>query len=135
MSMYNLIHGENPVGPALIDLLQKVQPVEIGRYRDAWVEHRGDALMIRVHTRNGGGNRASHDDPSMQAHPWYVEDSDLNSDTTYADYWFLIDPKVVGEQEMRILMSIAQDPVDMDARWDQAIESLKRRPIKDNPQA
>lgn len=126
--LYNVVFGSNHFGPALVALLKARQPVEVGRYRDAWVESDGDRLLIRVHTRNGGGNREDYDDPSMQAHPWYVRDADADFDYTYADYWFAppldeLDPAVAGA-----LVAMAQAPVDMDARWQAVIEALKNAP-------
>jgi hypothetical protein len=132
--MYNVIFGENPAGKSLVELLQTVQPVEVGRYRDAWVERKGDSLAIRVHTRNGGGNRESYDDPSMQAHPWYICDEDDSFDSTYADYWFRIDVEAISKEYPELvtaLMNMAVEPVDMPARWKAAIDKLGKQPIRE----
>lgn len=128
--LYGLVLGENHAGPALVALLQERQPIEVGRYRDAWVEHEGDVLYVRVHTRNGGGNREDYDDPSMQAHPWYVRDADDDFDSTYCDYWFApplaeLDPKVA-----EVLVALAQPPVDVGARWQAAIEAIRKAPLR-----
>lgn len=125
MSLYNAVFGQNPAGPALVDLVHQAQPIEVGRFRDAWVEHEGDDLLIRVHTRNGGGNREDYDDPSMQAHPWYVRDEDDDFDSTYADYWFRPDLTALEPDVARALVEMAQAPVDMTARWTAAIEAIR----------
>jgi hypothetical protein len=124
--LYNIVFGENDYGRALVALLNEVQPIEVGRYRDAWVEHEGDDLLIRVMTRNGGGNRDDFDDPSMQAHPWYVRDADQEFDYTYADYWFRPDLSTVEPEVAKALVSMAQAPVDMTERWNAAIEAIGR---------
>lgn len=125
MSLYAAVHGQNPVGPALVDLINERQAIEVGRYRDAWVEHEGDDLLIRVHTRNGGGNREDYDDPSIQAHPWYVRDEDDDYDCTYADYWFRPPLAEITPDVAKTLVALAQAPVDMSARWNAAIEAIR----------
>lgn len=124
--LYNVVFGENATGPLLVTLLQNVQPFEVGRYRDAWVEADGDALSIRVHTRNGGGNREDYDDEieSMRDHPWFVRDADDNYDYTYADFWFRPDLGSLEPDTARALVDLAQPPVDMGARWRAVIDAL-----------
>jgi hypothetical protein len=124
MGLYNVMFGENQFGPVLVELVNKRQPIEVGRYRDAWVEAHGDRPLIRVHTRNGGGNREDYDDPSMQAHPWYVRDEDDDFDCTYADYWFAPDPDDLDQETMAALVTMAGDPVNMGERWRQAIDAI-----------
>lgn len=125
MSLYNAIFGANPVGPALVALIGEYRPIDVGRFRDAWVEHEGDDLLIRVHTRNGGGNREDYDDPSMQEHPWYVRDADDDFDSTYADYWFRPDLAALDPNVASALVEMAQAPVDMTERWQAAIKAIE----------
>lgn len=135
MSMYGMVFGQNDQGSALVDLLQGVQPFEVGRYRDAWVERDGDSPVIRVHTRNGGGNRESYEDEieSMQDHPWYVRDADDDFDSTYADFYFRPDPAQIDVDTARHLVESAGDPVDMGAQWTAAIEAIRTAPLPDLP--
>ena len=37
MSLYNLLHGENPIGAALLSCLNLTME-DVGRYRGAWLE-------------------------------------------------------------------------------------------------
>jgi hypothetical protein len=37
VSLYNLLHGENPIGAALLACLNLTME-DVGRYRDAWLE-------------------------------------------------------------------------------------------------
>lgn len=79
----------------------------VGRDRGTSIEHNGDgSLDIEVSTRNGGGNRdcfcdndpetiGDHEDgclaavnERMQASRYYVDDSDDEFDSTYADFRF-----------------------------------------------
>lgn len=137
MSLYNALFGSNPLGQALVALVQQAHPTEIGRYRDAWVEAHGDDLLIRVHTRNGGGNRecwGCDDEPctcgvpvandQMQAHPWYVRDADDDYDPTYADFYFRPDLASIDPEIARSLVAMADAPVDVSARWSALIAGL-----------
>lgn len=138
MSLYSTVHGQNAAGPLLVHILKMRQDFDEGRYRDAWVEHEGDALIIRVHTRNGGGNREDYDDGSMQEHPWYLRDADDDFDSTYADFWFTADPEWIvqnweapegdiattGKDIAELLVILAQPPVDMGERWRAAIKAI-----------
>ena len=125
MSLYAMVHGEMPYGPALVALLNDRQPFNVGRYRDAWVEHEGDTLLIRVHTRNGGGNREDYDDGSMSEHPWYVRDADGDFDNTYADWWFAPPLADLRPDVAESLVTLAQPPVDVAARWQAVIEAIR----------
>lgn len=125
-----MVHGQNAAGPALVELLQSLHPFEVGRYRDAWVEHEGDSLLIRIHTRNGGGNREDYEaeNESMAAHPWYVRDADDDFDRTYADFWFRVDLAVLEPDIARVLVEMAQAPVDVGERWKAAIDAIGHDP-------
>lgn len=70
---------------------------------DPGVDRDSDALVLRVHTRNGGGNRECwHDgeesaagctgcaNVQLQQHPWYLSDEDNEFDCTYADFLFRV---------------------------------------------
>lgn len=134
--MYKMVFGQQPHLKQLHALLQLVEPTDFGRLRDMWVEIEGDWLSIRVHTRNGGNNRADQKAAidSMRAHPWFTRDADMGFDNTYADFWFtpphdsrLADVPGMSERwtELRQWLSvIAVAPVDMPARWKDAIEAL-----------
>lgn len=125
--LYNTVFGKQPIAEELLAIINAVRPIEVGRFRDAWLERHGDELLVRIHTRNGGGNREGYDHPSMQAHPWYVRDEDMEFDCTYADYWFRIDVTLLNREAAELLMSFASEPVDMNERWREAIENLKRQ--------
>lgn len=125
MSMYGMVFGQTEYGPALVRLLTLKQDFEVGRYRDAWVEQDGDDLLIRVHTRNGGGNREDYDDGSMADHPWYVRDADDDYDCTYADWWFRPPLEELDPEIRDALVALAQPPVDMGARWNAVIEAIR----------
>ena len=129
-----MVHGHNGFGPALVELLQEQHRFEVGRYRDAWVEHEGDDLLIRVHTRNGGGNREDYwdENESMQAHPWYVRDEDDSYDSTYADFWFRPDLTAIAREVADALIEMAQPPVDVGERWRAAIEAIRTCPRVDD---
>lgn len=126
MSMYQLVFGQNEMGPALVALINEREPIQVGRYRDAWVEAEGDQLTIRVHTRSGGGNREDYDEQieSMRAHPWFVRDADDDFDCTYADFYFAPPIDELDADIARVLVESAQAPVDNTARWMAAIDAI-----------
>lgn len=120
-----MVMSPSSYGPALVHLLQQKKEFDVGRYRDAWVEYDGDALLIRVHTRNGGGNREDYDDGSMSEHPWYVRDADDDFDYTYADWWFRPDLTELNVSTVEALLGMAQAPVEMRARWEAVINEIR----------
>lgn len=124
--LYSAIFGEHPDAKMVKTII--VRTIEgademasnvdagafFGRYRDAWLEHHGDVVLARVHTRNGGGNREAQAEAieAMRAHPWYLNDEDDEFDPTYADFYFLVDLEAVGElaaQDIRTLHEAAPD--------------------------
>jgi hypothetical protein len=123
--LYTVVHGKNKFADALVVMLQAIAPFETGRFRDAWVEMQGDAVIVRLHTRNGGGNRPDYVSQieSMRAHPWFWHDADMSYDTTYADFYFCVPPDDVY---FKFLEMIAVEPVDMSAKWQEAIAALER---------
>lgn len=127
MGLYNAVFGENDFGRALVAVLDEAQPIDVGRYRDAWVEDHDDQLLIRIHTRNGGGNREEYRSQieSMQQHPWYVRDCDDSFDSTYADFYFRI-PDEIDAKLREGIIGLAQQPVDIGERWRTAINILRK---------
>jgi len=161
--LYNVVFGERDEGATLVGIVNEVQAIDVGRYRDAWVEKHNIAervrsqaeramrshgldpteseavaglaeaeaaidpdYLIRIHTRNGGGNREDYiaEIESMRRHPWFVRDVDDDYDRTYADFYFRI-PDDIDPKLHEGLVSIAQEPVNMGDRWKAVIEALK----------
>lgn len=126
--LYNALFGRKDEATTLVDILQEIQRMEVGRFRDAWVELDGDKLSIRIHTRTGGGNRDGYQEhiASMQAHPWYERDEDMPLDTTYADFYFTV-PENFEPSLRNGLLGIAQEPVDMNAKWQEMFDALDKK--------
>ena len=142
MSLYDLAVADghqNERGAVLLGMLGS--PV-VARYRDAWIEKSGDGPVIAVYTRQGGGNRTCYCDggdpgrahvpeqcyaacnEALQAHPLYLRDADDSFDGTYATFYF----KAPGEWR-EVLAEAAVEPVDMGARWQEAIARVERGEI------
>lgn len=100
MSMYNLLHGVNPMTPMILGFLG-ITTDDVPRFRDAWIEDG----KIAIHTRTGGGNRDWYDNAeSYKAEtgedgsgPWnddlraiegFIRDEDDDFDCTYATFYF-----------------------------------------------
>lgn len=90
MSLYNLVHGENPHAEELLEMLNDVQYLDIPRYRDCYLSN--DKTEIIVLTRTGGGNRQDYEEENekMTMHPWYTHDEDADFDRTFAEFHFEI---------------------------------------------
>ena len=112
MSLYNLIHGHNPIAPLLLHALGNP---EVPRYRDCYL----DDERIAIYTRTGGGNRDAYeseercranypeyfegDDPvtgpwnaDLRALSGYIYDDDDEFDSTYATFYFKIPEHFAG---------------------------------------
>ena len=135
MSMYNLVAADGHQNDRGAVLLAALDNPDIGRFRDAWVE-KGDngEPVIAIYTRNGGGNREcwcdQHPEPgclaaineALTAHPLYLRDADDDFDCTYATFYFS------APVELRdALLMVAQEPVNMSERWQDAIDALSRK--------
>lgn len=143
--LYNVIFGNaDPSTAAFLLLLAGFNGEVPVRFRDVWVEGEGDVLLIRVHTRIGGGNRDDYTEEwdRYRAMPAFVRDEDDDFDSTYADLYFRADVDgllaklaAVGSEtpadEARskieaAVVALAQPPVDMGARWQAAIDAIGR---------
>ncbi len=89
MGMYNLMFGENPAIPIILEILG-MKKEDFGRFRDAWVEDGGKKIVVL--TRNGGGNREWLEDyiERLREHPLYIRDYDDDFDCTYAYFEFRV---------------------------------------------
>ena len=133
MSMYNLIHGHNPLTPVLLAILS-ADVSKIPRYRDIW----WDGEHIVIHTRTGGGNRDYYDEPcdenrdgpwnsDLRAMPGYVSDEDDDYDSTYADFKFKLPEKF---EHMRLILDEHKERPAAE-RWQEAIGKLRDGPADD----
>jgi hypothetical protein len=87
MSLYNLLHGQNPFSSVLLKILgidQLGAKYVSGRFRDIYLNE--DATKIILYTRNGGGNRETYQGvfDNLSTHPNYLENYDDEFDSTYA---------------------------------------------------
>lgn len=129
MNMYHMVFGTSGYARAevLLPILGFESFAKVGRFRDCWIERRGnDELAIAIYTRNGGGNRDSYADQihTMRNNPNYLSDKDDSFDSTYATFYFKL-PDDLDELIVATLRQHAIDPVNMDEVWQQTIETLK----------
>jgi hypothetical protein len=130
MSMYDIVLGDGQQehrGALLLGLLGYPR---VDRFRDAWVETSPDGPVIAVYTRQGGPNRegGAASNRQLTAHPLYLRDCDDRYEGTYATFYFS-GPADCAE----MLAELAVEPVDMAARWQEAItriQSGKLRPAE-----
>lgn len=128
MSMYNMIHGVNPLTPVLLSILN-TGVCAIPRFRDCYF----DGEHIVIYTRTGGGNRDHYDEPNADNPdgPWnsdlrelsgYLRDEDDDYDSTYASFYYSV-PEQFGYL-LDKLKSMAQKKTQSE-RWEAAIDRIK----------
>ena len=131
MSLYNMIHGFNPLAGVLLKVLD-VTPDRIPRFRDCYFN--GEHIVI--YTRTGGGNRDYYDsrattdsedydgpfNEDLRALPGYVRDEDDDYDSTYASFYFTVPEQF--NYLLDKLKSMAQKETQSE-RWEASLEKIK----------
>ncbi|SRR5713101_3719560 len=92
MSLYNMLHGKNPIADMLLAMIN-LTGADVGRYRDYYLNELGTEIC--VYTRNGGGNREGYM-PDFSGHPYFLRDADDDFDCTYATLYFAVPPEFAG---------------------------------------
>lgn len=117
MSLYNMIHGVNPMSDLLLASLGLTRG-DVGRFRDCY----WNGEHICVYTRNGGGNREDYDDvfTVLQAHPNYVRDEDDDFDSTYATIYF--DPHPAMREALKEVPAADATPKQ---KWESFFDRLR----------
>lgn len=103
MSLYNLVHGVNPMAGVLLAALGITSTAQIPRFRDCY----WTGQYIALYTRTGGGNRDYYDSPidntDNTTGPWnsdlraldgFSHDEDDEFDSTYATFYFTPAPVI-----------------------------------------
>lgn len=123
MSLYNLVHGENPFASVLLSMLGITRD-DVPRYRDCfWT---GEQIV--VHTRTGGGNRDDYEDGNsfLQGLPTYISDADDDYDSTYANFYF-----TVPETVKWVIPQIQAEGKSPAEKWHEALERIKTADVND----
>jgi len=94
MSLYNMLHGVNPITFLLLPMLGDTHPDNYPRFRDCFLsdeDHPEYDNHIHVFTRVGGGNRhCGFGEEMLEDHPDFVASFDALDDSTYASYIFRV---------------------------------------------
>lgn len=129
MSLYNLLHGFDPNADPILGALG-LTPSQIERFRDALFSKDGDAYVIEVLCRTGGGNRSDYPNAALTAHPLYLRDFDDEYDPTYAHYYFRIPESVLADLAAQgLTLDDVTNPTTFQEKSEGALEALKSRPI------
>lgn len=132
MSLYNLIHGFNPLAGALLSALN-LTPDACGRFRDCFLARADDGkLEIHVYTRNGGGNRPDYIEvtQALRKHPEYIYDEDDDFDCTYATYKFSV-PSKFAEALEKLAEHDGAVPSSPQERFQAFMDKLQSGPSDD----
>lgn len=113
MSLYNALHGTNPLSQIFLGMLG-LSTGEVGRFRDCHLCDEG----IAVYTRNGGGNREDYQFvfDTLSEHPNYIRDEDDSFDCTYATIYFSI-PEEYEEDIVMIKLAFDTETPPPEERW------------------
>ena len=133
MSLYNLLHGYNP-NAALILRTLDLDPRQIDRFRDASFGKDGDAHVLHLLCRTGGGNREDYANAVLTQHSLYLRDHDDEYDSTYAHYYFRIPQVVLDELTAQgVSLDDVTDGTSLAEKTEAAIEAIKSVPPKELP--
>lgn len=133
MSMYNLVHGVNPMAGLLLAALG-LTPAQIPRFRDCY----WTGEFIALYTRTGGGNREHYDEPNddntdgpwnstLRAVPGFSHDEDDDFDCTYATFYFR--PSAEFADALKAVPAADATP---EQKWESFLERLQSG--KNDPQ-
>lgn len=125
MSLYNMLHGVNPLTPILLEWLNIDQPngeYESGRFRDIYLNE--DGTKVILYTRNGGGNREEYQYvfDQFESHPNYLSDYDDDFDSTYAYIEFSV-PKEV--EKLAKAMATGENPKTIHEKFQETIQEME----------
>lgn len=128
MSLYNLVHGVNPMAGLLLTALG-LETKQIPRFRDCY----WTGEFIAVYTRTGGGNREYYDSPldnadnttgpynsDLRAVSGFSHDEDDDFDCTYATFYFR--PSPVFTEALKAVPAADATP---EQKWESFLERLK----------
>ena len=120
MSLYNMLHGTNPLAGLYLGMLG-LSPSNVGRFRDCYLKDD----TIAVYTRNGGGNREDYEEvfEELSQHENYLYDEDDDFDCTYATIYFSI-PKEYEADVLMIKLAIEQDTTPPEDKWKDLLTRL-----------
>ncbi len=129
MSMYNMIHGLNPMTFFLIPMLGDKHADEYPRFRDCFLadaEHPEWDNYIQIYTRVGGGNRGQgYGEDGLMEHPNFVATFDDNFDSTYATYIFSIPDKWKADFDLLINDKMDKISKELKNQIDKVFPKLK----------
>lgn len=138
---YELIFGSTAMKVPTLPVFG-VDPAQVGRFRDVWMERDGDSaesLILTIYTRNGGSNREGHAEAIdyLRSLPTYLSDEDDWFDPTYAAFRFRVRPSDIREDAQPeghehfpaaeiwdALIAVAVDPVDTGKRLQDAVGAV-----------
>ncbi len=129
MSLYNMLHGVNPLAFMLIPMLGDKHPDEYPRFRDVFLkdpEHPEHDFKIHVYTRVGGGNRGfGYGEDELEQHPEFVETYDDSFDNTYGTYVFNVPEKWKTDFDLLITGKVSETSKEYQAQVRKVFPKLK----------
>ena len=143
-TLYNLLHGKNPMSGVLLHMLgidQKGERWRSGRFRDIYLNATGTEIVL--YTRNGGGNR-EHNEPESEpgpechctgctatyhlpSHPNYLRDWDDDFDRTYAYFAFSVPEEF---KALADFLKPGEDPKSVGERFQKTLAEMKAMPAE-----
>ena len=138
MSLYNAVHGHNPLAGIVLAALG-LTPNDVPRLRDAWFDAENDRLV--VYTRTGGGNRDYYDtkagnleeggegegpfNEDLRDVAGFLSDEDDDFDSTYASFYYSIPDRAREVFDTLKEVGAGRDPPPKE-RWEALLEGLRQ---------
>lgn len=98
MGLYNMLFKVDQNAGNYLQVLG-LDYKKIDRFRDLELVKVGEEYRLRLLTRTGGNNRQDSEESikALQAHPLYIEDRDVEYDSTYAEFDFKLPDGMLEE--------------------------------------
>lgn len=145
MSMYNMVHGNNPFAGDWLHILgilddekKTDEAWEPLRIRDAWLTDKDGELRIVVHTRAGEGNWGTSEEQDAafkvaKEHPLFLSTRVCDEvDETYRNFEFSIPEdskeeidKLIEEAKKHDKLQVVVDNRNLKDKWDEAIAAME----------
>jgi hypothetical protein len=136
MSLYNMVHGVNPLAGVLLNSLDFGHG-DIKRLRDAALYNKDlkdGEYLIRIITRTGGPNRSAYQDSidKLTTHPAFIRIEDDSYDSTYMYAFFRLPDYILAglKEAVKTHPELVQEAIDnksIKEKTDSWVEEVDRK--------
>lgn len=130
MSLYNTVMGFDPLARLVLSILKIANSETVPRFRDAYVDVRGEPPVLVILTRTGGGSRPDYLEENERLRtevPGFLDDRDDGFDTTFAHFRYS-----VPDEYLELVRDAVQQ--GRDAGWEFDLPMDRMRKMLENSQ-